>query len=88
DAMYFVASGKVDHLHAEGKTSYKTGEFFGANAMLENNVHSGSFITTSKTRLLKLHKEDFHRIEIQHPNVADHIRKAVQAGIPIPPQKD
>ncbi len=88
DAMYFVASGKVDHLHAEGKTSYKTGEFFGANAMLENNVHSGSFITTSRTRLLKLHKEDFHRIEIQHPNVADHIRKAVQAGIPIPPQKD
>ncbi len=80
DAMYFVASGKVDHLHAEGRTTYSAGEFFGAHAMLQNDVHLGSFVTASKTRLLKLHKEDFHRIEIKHPNVAAHIRKIVEAG--------
>ncbi len=82
DAMYFVASGKVDHLHAEGRTTYSAGEFFGAYAMLQNDVHLGSFVTVSKTRLLKLHKEDFHRIEIKHPNVAAHIRKIVEAGRP------
>jgi len=80
DAMYFVASGKVDHLHAEGRTTYSTGEFFGAHAMLQNDVHPGSFVTTSKARLLKLHKADFHRIQIKHPGVAEHIRKAVQSA--------
>jgi voltage-gated potassium channel len=76
DAMYFVASGKVDHLHAEGRQTYEAGEFFGAKAMLDNDVHPGSFITSSKVRLLKLHKEDFHRLEAKHPHVAAHIRKA------------
>lgn len=76
DAMYFVASGKVDHLHAEGRKTYEAGEFFGAQAMLDNDVHPGSFITSSKVRLLKLHKEDFHRLEAQHPHVAAHIRRA------------
>lgn len=76
DAMYFVASGKVDHLHAEGRKTFEAGEFFGAKAMLDNDVHPGSFITSSKVRLLKLHKEDFHRLEAKHPHVAAHIRKA------------
>lgn len=75
DAMYFVASGKVDHLHAEGRKTYEAGEFFGAKAMLDNDVHPGAFITSSKVRLLKLHREDFHRLEAKHPNVAAHIRK-------------
>lgn len=77
DAMYFVASGKVDHLHAEGRKTYEAGEFFGARAMLDNDVHPGAFITSSKVRLLKLHKEDFHRLEAKHPQVAAHIRQAV-----------
>lgn len=82
DAMYFVASGKVDHLHAEGRHTYSAGEFFGAKAMLENDVHLGAFITSSKTRLLKLHKEDFHHLEAKHPHVAEHIRRvAEQQGI-------
>lgn len=80
DAMYFVASGKVDHLHAEGRHTYEAGQFFGAKAMLDNDVHPGSFITSSKVRLLKLHKEDFHRLEAKHPHVADHIRKAAEVG--------
>lgn len=75
DAMYFVASGKVDHLHAEGRKTFEAGDFFGAKAMLDNDVHPGAFVTSSKVRLLKLHKEDFHRLEAKHPNVAAHIRK-------------
>lgn len=78
DAMYFVASGKVDHLHAEGRQTYSAGEFFGAHAMLDNDVHPGSFVTSSKVRLLKLHKEDFHRLEAAHPHVAEHIRKVAE----------
>lgn len=77
DAMYFVASGKVDHLHAEGRTTYEAGEFFGANAMLDNASHAGSFISASKVRLLKLHKSDFHALETRHPNVVQHIKRSV-----------
>lgn len=80
DAMYFVTSGKVEHLHAEGSTTYEAGEFFGAKVMLENAVHPGTFIASGRTRLLKLHKEDFHQIEVRHPHVAAHIRKAA-AGL-------
>lgn len=76
DAMYFVASGKVDHLHEEGRTTYEAGDFFGAKVMLENAVHPGSFVASARTRLLKLHKADFHQIEVRHPHVAAHIRKA------------
>lgn len=78
DAMYFVASGKVDHLHTEGKTTYEAGEFFGARTMFDNSVHRASFVTSSKVRLLKLHKDDFHRLEARHPHVAAHIRKAAE----------
>ena len=76
DAMYFVASGRVDHLHSEGRTTYEAGEFFGAKVMLEEAKHPGTYVTSSKARLLKLHKEDFHKIEIRHPHVAAYIRKA------------
>lgn len=78
DAMFFVASGKVDHLHAEGRKTYEAGEFFGAKAMIDNDVHPGAFVTSSKVRLLKLHKEDFHRIEVKHPHIAAHIRKVAE----------
>ena len=78
DAMYFVASGKVDHLHAEGRRTFQAGEFFGARTMLDNDIHPGSFITSSKVRLLKLHKEDFHRLEAKHPHLAAHIRKVAE----------
>ena len=76
--MYFVASGKVDHLHAEGRRTFQAGEFFGARTMLDNDIHPGSFITSSKVRLLKLHKEDFHRLEAKHPHLAAHIRKVAE----------
>lgn len=85
DAMYFVASGKVEFNHDERRRTFSTGEFFGARAMLENNIHAGSFVTTTKTRLLKLERDDFHRIEVKAPNVAAHIRKIVELSAPISP---
>lgn len=79
DAIYFVASGRMDQ-HAEGaKRTFQTGDVFGAAAMLNNDVHEGHVITSSKCRLLKLHKEDFNRIEARHPHVAAHIRKMARA---------
>jgi voltage-gated potassium channel len=80
DAIYFIASGKIDQHGETGSKSFKTGDVFGASAMLNEGVHSGHVFTSAKTRLLKLHKEDFHRIEARHPHVAAHIRKAALRG--------
>lgn len=77
-AMYFIASGKVYQKHPKGDQVFHTGDFFGAVAMLGNDVHQGAFITTSKCRLLKLHKEDFHRLETANAKVAHHIRKTAE----------
>jgi voltage-gated potassium channel len=43
--------------------------------MLANEPHSGSFVTESKCRLLKLHREDFHRLETVKPEIARHLRR-------------
>ena len=75
DAIYFVASGSIDQHGAARKNSYKTGDVFGASAMLNNDVDAGHVFTTSRSRLLKLHKEDFNRIEARHPRIAAHIRE-------------
>lgn len=78
DAIYFVASGGIDQHGETENTTYSTGDVFGASCMLNDIVHPGHVFTSKKSRLLKLHKEDFHRIEARHPRVAEHIRRAAR----------
>lgn len=74
DALYFVASGRVD-MRANGRSkAFLTGDLFGAAAMFHNDTHHGSFVTASKCRLLKLYKADFSRLEVVNPFVAQRIR--------------
>ena len=74
-AMYFVASGKVRMQHPEAEIIFQAGDFFGATAMLTRDAPSAAFMTTTKCRLLKLHAEDFHRLEVINPRLADEIRR-------------
>jgi CRP-like cAMP-binding protein len=74
-AMFFVASGKVRMQHPEAEVTFEAGDFFGATAMITGDAPSAPFITTTKCRLLKLHAEDFHRIELINPRFADEIRR-------------
>jgi voltage-gated potassium channel len=84
-AMFFIASGKV-RMRADGtEQEYGTGEFFGATALLENDISPGQFTTTTKCRVLKLFKEDFHRLENLHPQIAAHIRNVARShGFSLP----
>jgi voltage-gated potassium channel len=75
DAMYFIASGRVRARSRQGEHSYQTGELFGMMAMLEHDASPATFLTASKCRLLKLYREDFHRLEATCPVVAAHLRK-------------
>jgi voltage-gated potassium channel len=76
DAMYFVAHGQVRQRTAAGEQTLAAGDFFGALALLENDVHRATVVTVSKCRLLKLYKQDFHRLENASPSVAAQIRLA------------
>jgi CRP-like cAMP-binding protein len=62
-------------VHPEGDVTFETGDFFGASALLLSDVPSAPFVTVTKTRLLKLHAEDLHRIEMLNPRFVDDIRK-------------
>ena len=74
DAIYFIASGKVEMQADSLSHHYATGEVFGVVATLENDVNHGSFRTATRCRLLKLYREDFRRLEHVNPEVARTIR--------------
>ncbi|MFV0298302.1 MAG: cyclic nucleotide-gated ion channel [Hyphomicrobiaceae bacterium] len=75
DAMYFVASGQVRQVSDTVTRDYRIGDFFGVVAMLEDSINSGTFRTVVRSRLLKLHREDFIQLELASPDLAEHIRK-------------
>jgi len=88
-AMYFVASGLVGCRSAAGEEVFSKGDFFGGSAMLDHDIAHASFVTRSKCRLLKLHYEDFHRLETASPEIAVHIRrKARERRDGAPPSTD
>ena len=75
NAMYFVASGQVTGRSTAGEEVFSKGDFFGGIGMLERDLSHATFVTRSKCRLLKLHFEDFHRLETASPEIGAHIRR-------------
>ena len=79
DSMFFIASGSIAARTAAGEQILRTGDFFGEVAMLEQSLHQHSFTVASRARLLRLHREDFLRLERAHPNIGRHIRRVAAA---------
>lgn len=73
-AMYFVASGHVARRGTEDEATFTKGDYFGVVALLDEGKGLGSFVTKSKCRLLKLHREDFARLELACPEVGRLLR--------------
>lgn len=80
DCMYFVAYGKVELVSGDGRQSFGAGDVIGAREMLANDQLGGVCVTTAKCRLLKLHKEDFHRLEARQASIAAAIRSLAGAN--------
>lgn len=77
DAMYFVASGHVAERTADcDHALFKAGDVIGARPLFDHDVHRNPLITKTRCRLLKLHREDFHRLEVTHPSLSARIRRA------------
>ncbi|MGD9783138.1 MAG: cyclic nucleotide-gated ion channel [Hyphomicrobiaceae bacterium] len=78
DAIYFVASGCLKRHAPEHVHEYRTGEVFGLLPMLRQELHTHSVLTASKTRLLKLHRADFERLERLQPVLVQRLRTIAQ----------
>ena len=78
ESMFFIASGTIAVQTAGGVQILRTGDFFGEIAMLEQSLHQHAFTATSRARLLRLHREDFLRLERAHPDIGRHIRRVDQ----------
>lgn len=79
ESMFFITAGAVAVRTTGGEQTLRTGDFFGEIAMLEQSFHDVSFTTTSRARLLRLHREDFLRLERAHPEIGRHIRNVAEA---------
>ena len=79
DAMFFVASGHVRQTSPVGTRDYRIGDFFGVTAMLDEALNQGSYRAVARTRLLKLYRDDFRRLEIAAPPLAEHVRRVSEA---------
>ena len=79
ESMFFIASGTIAVQTAGGVQILRTGDFFGEIAMLEQSLHQHAFTATSRARLLRLHREDFLRLERAHPDIGRHIRRVAAA---------
>jgi voltage-gated potassium channel len=77
-AMYFIAAGKVTMRSGAGDEAFGKGDCFGLTALLQHDRNTGSFVTTTRCRLLKLHREDFHRLETASPEVGRSLRRTAQ----------
>jgi CRP-like cAMP-binding protein len=64
------AAGSVQRKPSPSEEVFKTGDVFGIGAMLEGEPSRGAVVTTSRCRLLKLFREDFHRLETANPAIA------------------
>jgi voltage-gated potassium channel len=76
EAMYFVASGHVRQTLSEDLAhDYRVGDFFGVTAMLDDARNKGSYRAVTRTRLLKLYRDDFLQLQVAAPPLADHVRR-------------
>lgn len=81
EAMFFVASGHVQLRTSDGVIDFQTGDFFGAAAMILGEAPGGAFCTQTRTRLLKLYRDDFQRLERINPAIGAHIRAVAASRV-------
>jgi voltage-gated potassium channel len=74
DGLYFIASGRLEKQSADQLHIYAAGDVFGIGAMFDDCIDDDAIVTASKCRLLKLQREDFHRLAATRPRIASHIR--------------
>lgn len=82
DDMYFIGSGTVDVLSADGKSQYATlteGQFFGEIALLLSAPRNATIRAREYCDFYKLDRETFERILKKYPDFEKTIRKLAES---------
>jgi voltage-gated potassium channel len=79
DAMYFVISGEVEASLQNRKIRFRSGDFFGELALLEQTMRSATVVAVEPSRILTLAVDDFNHLLTKHPGLMRRIHKMAAA---------
>ncbi|HWA89546.1 MAG TPA: cyclic nucleotide-gated ion channel [Rhizomicrobium sp.] len=79
DAMYFVISGEVEASLQNSKIRFRSGDFFGELALLEETMRSATVIAVEPSRILTLTVDDFSHLLTKHPGLMRRIHRMAAA---------
>ncbi len=79
DAMYFVISGEVEANLQNRKIRFRTGDFFGELALLEETMRAATVVAVEPSRVLTLAVDDFNHLLTKHPGLMRRIHKMAAA---------
>jgi voltage-gated potassium channel len=82
DAMYLIASGRVEVESAVGKVVLEEGEFFGEMALLSREPRSATVTAIRSTDLLVLDADDFLRLVDRLPDIGAKVRAVAKERLP------
>jgi voltage-gated potassium channel len=79
DAMYFVISGEVEANLQNRRIRFRTGDFFGELALLEETMRSATVVAIEPSRILTLAVDDFNHLLQKHPGLMRRIHRMAAA---------
>jgi CRP-like cAMP-binding protein len=75
DAFYMVSTGKVEVWDKDKRLAERgPGEYFGESALVNDQPRAATVKALSATELYVLYKDDFKRILMANPGIAESIR--------------
>jgi CRP-like cAMP-binding protein len=78
DAFYMISTGKVEVWDKEKKlTDRHPGEYFGESALVNDKPRAAMVKAVAETELYVLYKEDFKKILLANPSIAQSIKEHI-----------
>jgi voltage-gated potassium channel len=78
DRMYFLLDGEVEVDTAPGLVRRVPGEFFGERALVTNEPRSATVRAIGPVKLLSLAAADLNDVLDAHPQLLEHLRRAIE----------
>jgi len=79
EAMYFVISGEVEANLQNQRIRFRTGDFFGELALLEETMRAATVVAIEPARVLTLAVDDFNHLLNKHPGLSRRIHRMAAA---------
>jgi voltage-gated potassium channel len=79
DAMYFVISGEVEANLQNRRIRFRSGDFFGELALLEETMRAATVVAIEPARVLTLAVDDFNHLLHKHPGLMRRIHRMAAA---------